>query len=667
MDYQDEILSLRAQLRENARLYYDENTNQISDYEYDALMNRLRELEAAHPELITPDSPTQTIGGHVLTGFEQVRHEVPLQSLNDVFSLDEVRAFDRRVRAVIPEVSYVVEYKIDGLSVALEYVDGVFVRGATRGTGEVGEDVTGNLRTIAGIPRYLPGAPHRLIVRGEVYMSYQSFDTLNALREVRGEPPFANPRNAAAGSLRQLDPKIAAERKLDIFIFNMQLCEGKSFVTHAETLDWLHAQGFPVSLTYTVYTDIEDVCREIERLGSTRNELPFGIDGAVVKVNELAARETLGSMAKAPRWAAAYKYPPEEAKTRLLEITVTVGRTGVLTPGAELDPVRLAGSTVARASLHNLDWIGERDIRVGDLVTVRKAGDVIPEIVGVDLSARPEGTVPFTMPVVCPVCGAPTERDEDMAAVRCSGADCPAQLLRRLEHFCSRDAMDIDGCGPAILQALVDRGLVHDPADLYTLKREQLTELDRMGEKSADNLLTAIEKSKDRGFARLLYAFGIRQVGKAAAETLAARFPSVTALLDADMETLTAIPDIGETTARYLLEWTGEERARDILQRLKAAGVSDVSKLTVMSDTLAGLTFVLTGTLERFTRTQASEAIAARGGHVSGSVSRKTSYVVAGADAGSKLTKAESLGVPVLDEDAFEKLLEGNMSAKSEA
>ena len=653
-----EIAELREKLNEYSRLYYDLDAPAVSDYEYDTLMNRLKELEAQRPDLITPDSPTQRVGGHALEQFEAVRHTVPLMSLTDVFSLDEVRAFDRRIHESTEDPRYVVEWKIDGLSVALEYVDGVFVRGATRGDGVTGEDVTQNLRTIRTIPLRIPNAPHRLIVRGEVYMSRPRFAKLNAHREAQGETLFANPRNAAAGSLRQLDPKIAAERGLDIFVFNLQLSEGGPALTgHAQTLSWLADLGFTVSPDFQVYDSIDAVCARIADMEALRDGLAFGTDGAVVKVDSLSDRERLGNTAKAPKWAVAYKYPPEEAKTRLREITVTVGRTGVLTPNAVLDPVRLAGTTVSRASLHNLDWIRERDLRVGDLVTVRKAGEIIPEVVSADPSARPEGTVPFLMPEVCPVCGAKVERDTDMAAMRCTGADCPAQLLRRLVHFCSRDAMDIEGCGPTLLQSMIDDNLIRDPADLYALDMTRVSELPRMGEKSADNLLRAVDTSRSRGMARLLYAFGIRQVGTSAAETLAARFDSLEALMKADAAALTAIPDIGETTAAYITAWSGEEAARALVKRLKSLGVDTASHAQPASDKLAGMTFVLTGTLANYSRTEASQLLTALGAKVSGSVSKKTSYVIVGEDPGSKLDKAESLGVPVLDEAGFEALI----------
>jgi len=660
MNDRERLQQLRAQLHEHGRLYYTQDAPTISDYEYDMLMQELKALETAHPDWITPDSPTQRVGGEPLTTFAEFRHEVPLESLNDVFDLDEVRAFDKRVRAAVDgeSVSYVVERKIDGLSVALVYENGIFVQGATRGNGIVGEDVTANLRTVRSIPLVLRDAPARLIVRGEVYMRKDSFEELNRRRDKSGESLFANPRNAAAGSLRQLDPRIAAERTLDIICFNVQSVQGAEFSTHAESLDFLRGLGLPVSPTYEVYTDIEDVCRRIGELGDDRAAQPFGIDGAVIKVNELALRARLGSAAKYPRWACAYKYPPEEKQTKLLDITITVGRTGVLTPNAVLEPVQLAGTTVSRASLHNADYIASKDVRIGDTVIVRKAGDIIPEIVGSVPALRPEDAVPYQMPDVCPDCGAPVFRDEEEAALRCTGANCPAQLLRRLTHFCSRDAMDIEGCGPAVLDSLIDADLVKSPADLYKLMPEQVATLERMGKKSAENLCRSIEESKSRGLARLLYAFGIRQVGKAAAETLASRFGSMDALLTADAETLTAIPDIGGITADYILQWRAGEETTALLAQLAEAGVCmDAPVVQAASEELAGLTFVLTGTLSGFTRSEAGEEIVRRGGKVSGSVSKKTSYVVAGEEAGSKLAKAESLGVKVLNEEEFRTLL----------
>ena len=652
-----EIQQLRDQLNQYAYQYYVLDQPTISDFEYDRLLRRLEELEAAHPELITPDSPTQRVGGEAVSAFQPVRHPVPLESLQDVFSQEELEAFDQRIREGAEQVEYLVEPKVDGLSVALEYENGVFVRGATRGDGQVGEDVTENLRTIRSIPLKLENAPSRLIVRGEVFMGREVFQRLNQRREVSGERLFANPRNAAAGSLRQLDPKIAAERQLDIQIFNIQLADGVSFATDSEALDYLEALRFKV-IPRTVCGTAE-VCMEcIRRMGDQREQFSYDIDGAVVKLNSLTERVSFGSTAKFPRWAVAYKYPPEQKPSKVVDIVIQVGRTGVLTPKAVVEPVRLAGTTVTNATLHNQDFITEKDIRIGDTVMVQKAGEIIPEIVEVLKERRPQGTVPYTMPAVCPVCGAPVARDEDGAAIRCTGAECPAQLLRNLTHYASRDAMDIEGLGPAVVESLVEAGMLRTPGDLYELKAEQVAELDRMGKKSAQNLIAAIAKSKGNDLSRLLYAFGIRQVGQKAAKVLARQFGSLDALMSATEEELTAVPDIGGITARYLVEWFSEEQSRHLIGRLRQADVNFNSLEEAAGDRFAGLTFVLTGTLERFTREEAGALIEAQGGKVSSSVSKKTSYVVAGEAAGSKLTKAESLGIPVLTEAEFLALLE---------
>ena len=652
-----EIQQLRDQLNQYAYQYYVLDQPTISDFEYDRLLRRLEELEAAHPELITPDSPTQRVGGEAVSAFQPVRHPVPLESLQDVFSQEELEAFDQRIREGAEQVEYLVEPKVDGLSVALEYENGVFVRGATRGDGQVGEDVTENLRTIRSIPLKLENAPSRLIVRGEVFMGREVFQRLNQRREVSGERLFANPRNAAAGSLRQLDPKIAAERQLDIQIFNIQLADGVSFATDSEALDYLEALRFKV-IPRTVCGTAE-VCMEcIRRMGDQREQFSYDIDGAVVKLNSLTERVSFGSTAKFPRWAVAYKYPPEQKPSKVVDIVIQVGRTGVLTPKAVVEPVRLAGTTVTNATLHNQDFITEKDIRIGDTVMVQKAGEIIPEIVEVLKERRPQGTVPYTMPAVCPVCGAPVARDEDGAAIRCTGAECPAQLLRNLTNYASRDAMDIEGLGPAVVESLVEAGMLRTPGDLYELKAEQVAELDRMGKKSAQNLIAAIAKSKGNDLSRLLYAFGIRQVGQKAAKVLARQFGSLDALMSATEEELTAVPDIGGITARYLVEWFSEEQSRHLIGRLRQADVNFNSLEEAAGDRFAGLTFVLTGTLERFTREEAGALIEAQGGKVSSSVSKKTSYVVAGEAAGSKLTKAESLGIPVLTEAEFLALLE---------
>lgn len=656
MDYKSEMKTLRETLSEAGYRYYVLDDPTMEDYEYDRLLRRLEELEAQHPEEITPDSPTQRVGGMALESFTQVRHPVPLESLQDVFSPDEVEEFAQRMEEALGTVAYSVEPKVDGLSVALEYRDGVFVQGATRGDGQVGEDVTENIRTIKSIPMTLPDKLPRLIVRGEVFMPKNVFHKLNRQREENGEPLFANPRNAAAGSLRQLDPKVCAKRLLDIRVFNLQLAEGRTFASHSETLDYIASQGFR-TIQYKVLDRAEDVNAEIVRLGESREELPFDMDGAVVKVDSLSERAAVGSTAKCPRWAIAYKYPPEQKPSRVLEIVVQVGRTGVLTPKVVVEPVRLAGTTVTNATLHNQDFIEEKDIRVGDTVVLQKAGEIIPEVVGVIKDLRPEGTEPYRFPAVCPVCGAPVVRDEDGAAIRCTGAECPAQLHRNLTHFASRDAMDIDGVGPAVIKQLIEKNLVRTPADLYFLTAEQLADLERMGKKSAQNAVEAIAASKDRGLERLLYALGIRQVGQKAGKILAARFGSFDALAQATEEELTAIDDVGGITAAYIREWLESPQSKHLIGRLKEAGVSMEAAQQSAGEQFKGMTFVLTGALEKFTREEAAALIEARGGKASGSVSKKTTYVVAGENAGSKLRKAAELGIPVLTEEEFAAML----------
>ena len=656
MDYRGEIKELREKLNENARLYYTLDASTMSDYEYDRLYRRLQELEAAHPEEITPDSPTQRVGDAVLNDFAEVRHPVPLESLEDVFDGDEVKGFLSKVLETLPRAEYSVEPKVDGLSVALEYRDGQFYQGATRGDGRVGEDVTGNLRTVRSIPKNLPEKLPRLIVRGEVYMARSVFDRINEELELEGKPLLANPRNAAAGSLRQKDPKVCAKRQLDIAVFNLQLVEGRSFATHSETLDYLREQGFPV-IPHTVLRDPEEILDQIQKLGDNRMDFPYDIDGAVVKLNNLSDRSILGSTAKCPKWAVAYKYPPEQKESRVADIVVQVGRTGVLTPKAVLEPVRLAGTTVTNATLHNQDYITEKDIRIGDTVVVQKAGEIIPEIVSVVKEKRPEGTTPYHLPDKCPVCGAAVLRDPDGAAVRCTGAECPAQLLRNMIHFASRDAMDIDGVGPAVLQQLIESGLVSNPADLYDLRAEQLEGLDRMGKKSAQNAVDAIARSKENDLWRLIFALGIRQVGAKAAKILATHFGSMDGLRRATAEELTEIDDVGAVTADYITHWMQSDQAADLLARLQKAGVNMECHQELVDRRFAGMTFVLTGALTRFTREEAGEMIELRGGKVSSSVSKKTTYVVAGENAGSKLKKAGELGVSVLSEEEFLALL----------
>ena len=652
MDFKTRAARLRDELNEHNYNYYVLDAPAISDFEYDKMLRELENLEAEHPELVTADSPTQRVGGKALDSFQQVTHRVPLQSLQDVFSPEELLDFDRRVRESADSPEYLLEPKVDGLSVALEYENGVFVRGATRGDGQVGEDVTENLRTIKSIPMKLENAPASLIVRGEVYMPRKTFERLNEGRELRGEPLFANPRNAAAGSMRQLDPKIAAARGLDMVVFNIQYTDREPFETDSAGLDWLRKLRFKV-IDYKLFEVMEDIQSAIFDLGDQRERYPFDIDGAVVKVNNLIQRDTLGETAKFPRWAAAYKYPPEQKESVVEDIVIQVGRTGVLTPKAVVAPVRLAGTTVTNATLHNQDFITEKDIRIGDTVIVQKAGEIIPEIVSVVKEKRPEGTSPYLLPAVCPVCGAAVARDEDGAHIRCTGAECPAQLLRNLTHFASRDAMDIEGLGPAVVEALVNAGMVKTPADLYRLDRDQVAKLERMGKKSADNLLAAIEKSKQNDLSKLLFAFGIRQVGQKAGKILAARFGSLEALAQASEEELTAIDDIGGITAKYLTQWFAAPQSQHLITALKEAGVNMDSQATPVGDELAGITFVLTGELSTCSRKEAGEKLEALGAKVSGSVSKKTGCVVAGEAAGSKLRKAQELGVPVLDEEQF--------------
>ena len=655
MDDFAEIQGLRRELTQAGYEYYVLDKPTMSDFDYDHKLRRLEELEAAHPETVTPDSPTRRVGGQPLDAFTQVRHQVPLESLQDVFDFQELEAFDQRVKGVVPEAEYVVEPKVDGLSVALEYEDGLFVRGATRGDGQVGEDVTENLRTVRSIPLKISDAPPRLIVRGEVYMPKKVFHALNEERERRGEALFANPRNAAAGSLRQLDPKVAASRRLDIAVFNIQWPQ-EEFSTHLETLDYLRNKGFKVIPHYSC-AQVSQATERITEIGETRETFPFDIDGAVVKVNNLSQRAVLGSTAKFPRWAAAYKYPPEVKPAQVVDIVIQVGRTGVLTPKAVLTPVRLAGTTVTNATLHNQDFISEKDIRIGDTVLVRKAGEIIPEVLSVVEDKRPEGTQPWFLPKTCPVCGAPVERDEDGAHTRCTGAECPAQLLRNLAHFASRDAMDIEGLGIAVVENLVNAQLVKTPGDLYFLNEEDVAQLERMGKRSAKKLLAALEKSKEQDLSRLIYAFGIRQVGQKAGKILAARFQTLENLQNATLEELTAVDDIGEITARNILDWMASPQSRHLIDRLREAGVNMTAAEQGSDRRFEGMTFVLTGTLEKFTRDEASEMIEARGGKSSGSVSKKTTYVVAGEAAGSKLRKAQELGIPVLTEEEFLALL----------
>lgn len=656
MNPKEEIKQLTAALEQANYRYYVLDAPTLTDYDYDMMLRRLEELEAENPSLAQPNSPTKRVGGKPLNRFEKVEHEVPLESLQDVFSMEELSQFLQRVKEDIHAPEFTVEPKVDGLSVALEYVDGVFVRGATRGDGRTGEDVTENLKTIRSIPMQLENAPHRLIVRGEVFMPRTSFEQLNERREANGEPLFANPRNAAAGSLRQLDPKVAAERQLDILIFNLQLSEGRTFATHSQTLDYLRELKFKV-IPYTLCVDMQTAGELVERIDATRYELAYDIDGAVLKLNDLAGRTQMGSTSKFPKWAVAYKYPPEVKQTVITEIVVQVGRTGVLTPKAVVAPVRLAGTTVTNATLHNQDFITEKDIRIGDTVLIRKAGEIIPEILQVVVEKRPHSTQPYLLPRNCPVCGAAVVRDEDGAAIRCTGAECPAQLSRNIAHFVSRDAMDIDGLGVSIVEQLIQRGSIKSAADLYYLQLDEIASLWKNGDKAPQKLLNAIEKSKQNDLSKLIYALGIRQVGAKAAKVLAQEFGTLDALMEANAQRLTQIRDIGAVTAKFLVSWFADAQSKHLIQRLREAGVNFECALRVEDHRFDGMTFVLTGSLELFTRDEATEKIEAYGGKVSGSVSKKTSYVVAGENAGSKLKKANELGISVLSEQDFLNML----------
>ena len=657
MDSKERIDQLTDQLKEAGYRYYVLDDPTMEDYEYDRLYRELEELESAHPELARADSPTKRVGGEVLSQFEKVSHPVPLMSLQDVFSMEELNDFLEKTIAAEGNVEFSVEPKIDGLSVALEYVDGKFVRGATRGDGTVGEDVTENLKTIRSIPMTLTGAPSRLIVRGEVFMPKKSFEKLNLRQEELGEPTFANPRNAAAGSLKKLDSKIAAKRGLDIYIFNVQLAEGVVFTGHTQSLEYLKSLKFKV-IPHKKLSEISEIDAEVLSINENREKLICDIDGAVIKVDDLSQRERLGNTVKFPKWAAAYKYPPEIKPTVVEDIVVQVGRTGVLTPKAVVRPVRLAGTTVTNATLHNQDFIRERDIRIGDTVLIRKAGEIIPEILEVDLSKRPEGTAAYHLPDRCPVCGAPVEQDEDGAFLRCTGAECPAQLSRNIAHFVSRDAMDIDGLGAAIVDALIEKGLIKSPADIYYLTLDDVKSLWKAGSTAAKKLLAAIEASKEQDVSRLIYALGIRQVGAKTGKVLASAFRNLDGLMAASVEELTEVPDVGAVTAENIYQWFRQEQSAHMVERLRQAGVNFESKRVITDARFAGKTFVLTGALSKFTREEATEKIELLGGKASGSVSKKTSFVVVGENAGSKERKARELGIPILTEDEFLEMMQ---------
>ena len=650
MEPRERIQELTDLLNDANTKYYVLDAPEMPDFEYDRLLRELEELEAAHPELALPQSPTKRVGGEALSQFEKVTHPVPLMSLQDVFSTEELQEFLDKMQEAYPSAEFSVEPKIDGLSVALEYENGTFVRGATRGDGQVGEDVTENLKTIRSIPMTIPDAPSRLIVRGEVFMPKKVFEALNEEREEEGKALFANPRNAAAGSLRQLDPKIAAKRKLDILVFNVQLIEGVEFATHEESLKYLKDRKFKV-VGAKFYSDSAKVIQRIAEINETREKLSFDIDGAVVKLNDLSQREGMGATSKFPKWAAAYKYPPEIKETVVEDIVIQVGRTGVLTPKAVVRPVRLAGTTVTNATLHNQDFITGLGLAIGDTVKIRKAGEIIPEIL--EVTKHENGAEIYQIPSVCPVCGAQVERDADGAFLRCTGAACPAQLSRSLAHFVSRDAMDIDGLGKNIVEALIEKGFVKTPADLYYLTLDEMKQLWSKGDTQAKKLLKAIDESKGRDLSRLIFALGIRQVGAKAGKTLASHFGSLDALMGASLEELTNVDDVGEITARNILDWFAQPSAGEMIERLRSAGVNFESQRTVSDTRFAGMTFVLTGALTKFTRDQATEQIELFGGKASGSVSKKTTYVVVGENAGSKERKARELGIPILSEDDF--------------
>lgn len=652
------IEELRELINYHSNLYYTLDEPEISDFEYDRLMHKLKEMEKADPSLITPDSPTQRIGGKILSGFEEVVHTVQMQSLNDVFDKESVLDFGEKTENALGEkVEYITELKIDGLSVSLEYRDGYFFRGSTRGDGTVGEDVTENLKTIRNIPLKLNENIPYLEVRGEVFMPHSSFDALNKFQEETGQKPFKNPRNAAAGSLRQLDSSVVAQRKLDIFVFNIQQIEGKEITTHKEGLEYLSELGFKTIPETPVCKSIEEVFAEIERIGEMRETLGFDIDGAVVKVNSISQREILGSTAKCPKWAVAYKYPPEIKETKLVDILVQVGRTGVLTPNAVLDSVRLAGTTVSRATLHNIDYIREKDIRIGDTVLVQKAGDIIPEVVSVVKEKRDGNETVFEMPAVCPVCGATVYREDGEAATRCTGAECPAQIARNIIHFASRDAMDIEGMGPAVVEKFLENGIISSVADIYKIKTEDIEVLDKMGKKSAENLVSAIEKSKSNDLSKLVFALGIRHVGARNASVLAFRFGTLDALMQATEEQLAKVDEIGEVIAKSIVNFFKQEQNLSVVEQLRACGLNFICNEKQGEGIFTGKTFVLTGTLPTMNRNEASKLITDNGGKVSSSVSKKTDYVLAGEEAGSKLDKANSLGITVISEDDLKDML----------
>lgn len=659
MNYEDTVKraeKLRKDLNYYSYRYYVDNENDIDDYEYDMMMRELKAIEEEYPELITPDSPTRRVGGEATNIFESVAHTVKMESLQDAFSFDEIRAFDRRVKDAVTNATYVVEPKIDGLSVSLEYRDGVFVRGSTRGDGSVGEDITANLRTVRAIPLRLKTDLPFIEVRGEVYMPHSVFHKLVEEQELNEEKPFKNPRNAAAGSLRQKKPKITAKRKLDIFVFNVQQIDGHSLSNHKQSLDYLKELGFKTIPFYTEFKNIDGAIDELKRIADIRYTLPFDIDGAVIKVNDFEKRRILGSTAKFPKWAIAFKYPPEEKETKLLSIEVNVGRTGVLTPTAVFSPVLIAGSTVSRATLHNEDFIKEKGICIGDTIIIRKAGDVIPEVVSV--KEHIPDAVPYKMPEICPSCGAKAVREDGEAAIRCNNPDCPAQLLRMLIHFCSRDAMDIEGLGDALLNKLVEQNMIKTAADIYSLDFGKIAEMDKMGKKSAENLKKAIEKSKENDLSKLVFALGIRHVGAKAAKLLSDNFRDIDSIMNSSAEDISKIDGFGLVMAQSVVDFMSMPQSQKLIADLKAAGVNMKAEDTHIDNRFSGKTFVLTGTLTKYTRSEASRIIENYGGKASSSVSKKTDYVLAGEAAGSKLAKATELGVKIINEDEFAEMIQ---------
>lgn len=640
--------------------YYVLDNPTVTDYEYDMLLRKLIKMEEENPKIIAPDSPSQKVGGKILTGFESVVHNVKMQSLQDAFSEDEIRDFDRRVKAVCPDAKYTVEPKIDGLSVSLEYENSLFVRGSTRGDGLVGEDVTNNLKTVKTIPLKTNIPVERLEVRGEVFMPKKSFEKLNAERDAEGEQVFANPRNAAAGSLRQLDSSVAAKRNLDIFVFNVQSVSGVEFKTHIESLEFLKKAGFKVIDDNTAYSSIDAALERIDEIGKTRSGFYYDTDGAVIKVNSLSQREMLGETAKVPRWAIAFKYPAEQKETTIKSIFVNVGRTGVLTPAAEFETVTLAGTRVSRATLHNLDYIRQKDIKIGDRVLIQKAGDIIPEVVKSLTEKRTGSEIEFNMPKNCPVCGSPVHREEGEAAYRCTNFACSAQAVRNIIHFVSRNAMDIEGMGPSVVQKLIDQHLIENSADIYSVKKDDLVNIDKLGEKSAQNLVNAIEKSKKNCLSRLIFGLGIRHIGQAAAREIAKHFKNIDALINAPVEAIAEIDDIGMIMAKSVREFFDEERNLKIIDEFKAQGVNTeyIDESEGFDNRFEGKTFVVTGTLETLKRTEAEALIENFGGKAAKSVSKNTSFVLAGESAGSKLEKAQKLGIRVIDEAEFLKMVE---------